>query len=167
MTTEVIIALGSNLGSPIENLVKGIEHLDSILDAPTRASSFWYSEPVNMEEKAAVFVNAVVLGQTHMSPFALLKKLEDIEMLMGRQKEQTRKKAYSLSRTIDMDIIAYGVERISTESLTIPHPRAMERLFVLLPLAQLCPEYHFPGQSLSLSELIEKAPKIEISDLGL
>jgi 2-amino-4-hydroxy-6-hydroxymethyldihydropteridine diphosphokinase len=166
VTTEVIIALGSNLAYPAENLSKAIECLKMLFDAPVRASSYWQSEPINMEDHAAAFLNAVVLSRTDLKPVALLQKLEEIEMMMGRQKSGISKLAYSHSRTIDLDIIAYGNELIDSDFLTVPHPRAMQRLFVLLPLAQLCPEYCFPGQSSSLNDLIRKAPLMEINDLG-
>jgi len=171
VSTEVIIALGSNLGCPAENLSMAIKHLDSVLLSPIRNSTFWKSEPVKMEDGAASFVNAVVLGQTLMEPIELLHVLEEIEAAMGRDKSIGGKSsedhdALYQSRTIDLDIIAYGDEIVDLVSLVIPHPRAMDRLFVLLPLAQIHPEFSFPGQGLSLSCLIRMAPKMEISDLG-
>ena len=171
MTTEVIIALGSNLGCPAENLSMAIKHVDAVLLSPSRNSTFWKSEPVKMEDGAASFVNAVVLGQTLLTPIELLRALEEIEAAMGRDKSikdesfEDYEGLYQ-SRTIDLDIIAYGDEIVDLASLIIPHPRAMERLFVLLPLAQIHPDFFFPGQDLSLSSLISKAPKMEISDLG-
>jgi 2-amino-4-hydroxy-6-hydroxymethyldihydropteridine diphosphokinase len=177
VSTAVIIALGSNLGSPSENVSMAIKRLGAILLPPTRHSTFWQSEPVKMEDDAASFVNAVILGQTSMAPVELLNALKEIEETMGRDHSlrdhslrghslRDRRDLYQ-SRTIDLDIIAYGNEIIDLASLVIPHPRAMDRLFVLLPLAQIYPEFCFPGQGLSLNSLIDKAPKIEISDLGL
>ncbi|MFT5212004.1 MAG: 2-amino-4-hydroxy-6-hydroxymethyldihydropteridine diphosphokinase, partial [Flavobacterium sp.] len=132
VSTAVIIALGSNLGSPSENVSMAIKRLGAILLPPTRHSTFWQSEPVKMEDDAASFVNAVILGQTSMAPVELLNALKEIEETMGRDHSlrdhslRDRRDLYQ-SRTIDLDIIAYGNEIIDLTSLVIPHPRAMNR----------------------------------------
>lgn len=157
---DVLVALGSNLGEPIDNLVVAARRLQSVAVAPVTASSVWCSAPVGFDEPVPDFCNAVVRMATELSPLELLVQLQDIEREMGRMKQQGV--GYT-SRIIDLDIVDYGGSLVSEPGLTVPHPRAHERLFVLLPLQEVDPDYRFPTQGKDLSELIEAAEQIEIS----
>jgi len=165
MQYQVIIALGSNLrgksGSPKENLLEAAALIEAALGSSVRLSSLWRSEAQGMSRTSENFVNAVAVTRTSLSVESLLKTLQGIEVSMGRC---ARHGLYE-SRIIDLDIIACGDCKIARPDLVVPHPRAHERLFVLLPLAELQPDFVLPGQSLSIRELIPMANPMEISCL--
>jgi len=169
VSNEVIIALGSNLGDPKHNLDQAVKALSLVLDKLLIVSSYWQSQPMNMAASADKFLNAVLVVNTSLGPHDLLRTLEEIERVLGRDKEKSgtekRNRIYD-SRIIDLDIIAFGNLVLCDAKLIIPHPRARERLFVLLPLAEICPDFCFPDQKLSLAELITQAPKMEITVQG-
>ena len=161
MQTDVIIALGSNLGNPEENLILAIEQLASLFGKSLQSSSFWQSEPQEMASDAGLFLNAVVTGSCRLEVADLLLALQKIEASMGRGANH----GYHESRCIDLDIITYGPSRLEKPGLIVPHPRAHKRLFVLLPLAELMPDLVLPGFDLKVSELIGHAPNMVINRL--
>jgi len=174
VSNEVIIALGSNLGDPKHNLDQAVQALRLALDELLIVSRYWQSQPLNMAASADKFLNAVLVANTSLGPHDLLHTLEEIERGLGRDKEKSvpatsaaekRNRIYD-SRIIDLDIIAFGNLALCDAKLIIPHPRARERLFVLLPLAEICPDFRFPDQKQSLTELITQAPKMEITAQG-
>jgi 2-amino-4-hydroxy-6-hydroxymethyldihydropteridine diphosphokinase len=106
-----------------------------------------------------VFVNAVVglwprAGET---PESLLAKLQALEREFGRRP----KKVLNEPRPLDLDLIAFGSEARATRELTLPHPRAHERRFVLQPLSEIAPDLVLPGQSKSVAELLCRLPPDE------
>ena len=162
METEVIIALGSNMHDPQKNLLNALSRLVQPLSAKMQCSSLWRSDPQDMAEDAGFFLNAVVKGQTRLSPRGLLTALQTIESSMGRKTDH----AYHDSRIIDLDIITYGNVFIDELDLVIPHPRAHERKFVLLPLCELTPGFILPGQKLTVEELENSARAMNINRLS-
>ncbi len=128
MPHTVIIALGSNLGDRGYNLRRAIAALPIRV---VRVSAFIETEPV--DAPPPMFLNAVVAGHTHLGPHALLQELLALEQRLGRRRRGIRNEP----RVIDLDLIAYGAERIRTPELTLPHPRAHERAFVMQPLRSL------------------------------
>ena len=88
-------------------------------------------------------------GQT---PETLLEKLQELEAEFGRMP----KKVINEARPLDLDLIAFGSERRDTARLTLPHPRAKEREFVLRPLAEIAPDLVLPGQTMSVLQLLAK-----------
>jgi len=104
-----------------------------------RVSSVYRSEPVGVREQPE-FWNLVVRGRTRLAPEALLAALKAIERALGRQPAPR----YG-PRPIDIDILMYDDVRLSTRTLEIPHPRMLEREFVLRPLAELEPELRHPA----------------------
>jgi len=150
------IALGSNLGAQEENLRLAAAELQKISTSPLVASSIWWSTPEGFDEAVAVFCNAVVAIEVKMSADKLLARLKDIEQQLGRARSEG---GPYLSRTIDLDIIDYGLKVVKTEGLELPHPRAAFRRFVLLPLQEVAPRYHFPGIEHNLEALIAMAPE--------
>jgi 2-amino-4-hydroxy-6-hydroxymethyldihydropteridine diphosphokinase len=123
----VIVALGSNLGDRRYNLLRAIDALGDVMRV-VRVSSIHETEPVDAPPPR--FLNMVVTGYTTMDPESLLGALLDIEVRLGRVRRGTRNEP----RIIDLDLIVYGGYRMRTSSLTLPHPRAKERSFVLEPL---------------------------------
>jgi 2-amino-4-hydroxy-6-hydroxymethyldihydropteridine diphosphokinase len=98
-----------------------------------RASSLYRTAP--HEASGPDFINAVALLETQLSPLDLLHALQQIEQAHGRQRPYK-----NAPRTLDLDLIFHGDAQLATTELTLPHPRWTERAFVLVPLAQVCPE---------------------------
>ncbi len=136
---DVAIGLGSNLGDRAANLDFGHRRLADFVESML-ISSLYETEPVGDTEQPR-FLNAVVVGQTHLSPHQLLSQLQDAERAAGRRRGRRR---YG-PRTLDLDLLLYGSERIDTPELVIPHPRLAERAFVLVPLAEVAPDWPVPG----------------------
>lgn len=136
METRVYVALGSNLGDRVNNLRQAIARLTLIATSEIDQSSFYMTDPQDMEDDAQEFANAVVGFDTVLSPRQLLAATQAIEVDMGRPADHARND----SRIIDIDIIIYGDEVVSESDLVIPHPRAHARAFVLMPLAEIAPD---------------------------
>ncbi|MFC7487313.1 2-amino-4-hydroxy-6-hydroxymethyldihydropteridine diphosphokinase [Knoellia sp. CPCC 206453] len=133
--TPVVIAIGSNLGESVDTIQNAVGSLWLALELKG-ASRVYETAPVGGPDRQAAYLNAVVVGTTSMSPQRLLRTMQDIELDNGR----VRKERWG-PRTLDLDLIQYGDPvfdtdvRLETEALTLPHPRAHERGFVLVPWA--------------------------------
>ena len=148
----VIIALGSNLGESVRRLPEAMARLAELSDAPLLRSSLWLTEPVDCPPGSPPFVNAVVglaprAGET---PETLLAKLQALEKAFGRKPKQVLNEP----RPLDLDLIAFGSEVRQTAALTLPHPRAHGRRFVLQPLSEIAPELVLPGQGRTVGQLL-------------
>jgi 2-amino-4-hydroxy-6-hydroxymethyldihydropteridine diphosphokinase len=130
---KAVIALGSNIGNPKENLDLALVLLKEATDVK-KVSSYYITKPVGYEEQPD-FVNAVCIIETELPAMELLNMLHGIEKAMGR--ERTIKWG---PRTLDLDIIQYGSLLSKSEELTLPHPRAHERKFVLEPWHEIEPD---------------------------
>jgi 2-amino-4-hydroxy-6-hydroxymethyldihydropteridine diphosphokinase len=129
------IGLGSNLGEPVANLESAVARLAREPGVTVEAcSGFYQSAPVGVLDQPW-FVNAVLKIATSLQPVELLDRLQQIERDLGRR--PTRRWG---ERVLDLDVLLYDDLELSTDRLTIPHPRLWERLFVLRPLAELAPE---------------------------
>ena len=126
----VVIALGSNLGDRAYNLRRALSLLPVRV---VRVSTFVETEPVNAPAGSPRFLNAVAIGYASLSPLALLHELLAIEVRLGRVRRRVRNEP----RIIDLDLIVYGATRMRTRELTLPHPRAWEREFVMGPLREV------------------------------
>ena len=147
------IALGSNLGDPKQNVLRAMDRLQQITDFPLLRSSFWQSTPVECPPGSPLFVNAAagLMPRTDETPESLLKKLQALELEFGRQPRTMLNEP----RPLDLDLIALRQETRHSERLTLPHPRAHLRRFVLQPLAEIAPDLVLPGQILSIRQLLE------------
>ena len=133
MTVPAAIGLGSNLGDRVAHLRRAVARLGSAGEV-VRTSSLYETSPVGGPEQGP-FLNAVVILNTGLDPWPLLQLLHQIENEAGR----TRNVRWG-PRTLDLDLIVYDAQSLHTELLTIPHPRAHERAFVLMPLVEVWPE---------------------------
>ena len=138
------IALGSNLGNPIQQLHEALLAIDQLHKTYLLAySSFYQSAPMGPKDQPA-YINAVAKIHTQLSPLTLLDKLQAIENQQGRERKE-----HWGARTIDLDIVLYDHTIMQTERLTLPHYGAKERDFVLTPLAEISPRLVFPdGESI-------------------
>ena len=127
------VALGANLGDAPAALRRAMEEIARLPDTRVAARSRLYrSAPV--DAAGPDFVNAVVALATRLPAPELLRQLQRLELAAGRQR------AYRHApRTLDLDLLDYGDARIDSPQLTLPHPRMMQRAFVLLPLAEIAP----------------------------
>lgn len=142
--TEVLIALGGNVGDVRQTFARAIPAICGIAQASLLARSSDYLTPAWGNEDQPPFINACILIDTDLDPHALLYTLQKIETKLGRNRA---KEAHWGPRTLDLDIIAYGDERIDQPGLTIPHPRLFERAFVLVPLAEIAPDQAIGGRT--------------------
>jgi 2-amino-4-hydroxy-6-hydroxymethyldihydropteridine diphosphokinase len=146
------VAIGSNLGDRHQNVTRAMARLAELSDQPLLKSSLYETQPVDCPPGSPPFVNAVVglMPRPDETPESLLARLQALERESGRQ----RKKALNEPRPLDLDLIAFGGERRATAELTLPHPRAHQRRFVLEPLSELAPKLILPGQVRTVAELL-------------
>lgn len=139
--TTAYVALGSNLEEPVRQLRDGLAALAALPGTRLIASSSFYrSAPVGYRNQPD-FVNAVAAIDTLLDPHALLGALLGIERDHGRVRDFP-----NAPRTLDLDIVAYDGLSLAEAGLTIPHPRAHERAFVVVPLAEIAPDAELPGR---------------------
>lgn len=147
--TRAGIGLGSNLGNRYENLRNAVDAIVRLCpaDEPVLKSRIYESAPVNCPQDAGPFLNAAIEIAFAGSPETLLTHLQQIETSLGRPSRRPKNQP----RTIDLDLLYFGDITLSTPDLILPHPLIFERLFVLAPLADICPERILPGQSQTIS----------------
>ena len=144
MTASVraAIALGSNLDHPEAHVARGFDDIAALPQTKVLArSSLYRTKPVGYADQPD-FVNACALVETSLAPRALLDGLLAIEQAHGRKRGIPNG-----PRTLDLDIVLYGDRVIREPELTIPHPRAQEREFVMKPLREVWPDAVFPAQA--------------------
>lgn len=136
-----VLSLGSNLGDRLAHLQGAI---DALADTPgvtvVAASPVYETAPVDAPEGSPAFLNAVVLADTTLSVATLLERAHAVESAFGRERLGP-----AAPRTLDVDLVVVGDRRSDTDELTLPHPRAHERAFVLAPWADVDGAASIPG----------------------
>lgn len=155
----VIISLGSNLGETARTLAAAMDRMAAYAEGPLLRSSIWEADPVDCPPGSPMFLNAAVgfVPKARVTPEGLLVELKKIETRAGRQ----AKKVLNEPRPLDLDIIVYQTELRNTPTLTLPHPRAHTRAFVLGPVAEIAPMLVLPGQKFTVAELYRRLPARE------
>jgi 2-amino-4-hydroxy-6-hydroxymethyldihydropteridine diphosphokinase len=129
----VVIALGSNLGDRRYNLRRAIHEIGSWIRI-VRVSDVHETAAVDAPAGSPPFLNMALAGYTGLAPFFLLDELQSIERKLGRVRRERNG-----PRVIDLDLIIYGAYRIQTEGMIVPHPRALDRAFVMDPVGECAP----------------------------
>ena len=134
---RALIGLGANLGDPKSALCAALQEIAALPETKLLAeSSFYATSPV--DSSGPDYVNAVALLETTLSPEALLTQLQRIENAHGRVRPAG---VHNAPRTLDLDLLDYEGVKQQTAFLTLPHPRMTERLFVLVPLSEILPQW--------------------------
>lgn len=132
---RAFLGLGSNIGDRENILGRAVQLIHQVTGVEVlQSSSLYETDPVGYTEQD-VFLNIAIEIETSLPPEELLTHMQRIETLLGR----TRMIRWG-PRTLDIDILLYGHEYIHSGDLQVPHPRMMERAFVLVPLAEIAPE---------------------------
>lgn len=149
--TLAVISLGANIGDPAAAMVGGLAALAATPDVQVVAeSSIYRTAPVGGPDQPD-YLNSVVIVETELPPYALLAVCHGIE----NDWQRTREVRWG-PRTLDLDIIAFGAEVSDEPDLTLPHPRAHERAFVLAPWLEVDPQAVIPGKG-TVAELLSAA----------
>jgi len=144
------IAMGSNIEPCLGRLQAAGDFLRSLNEGGSfLISSIYKTEPVDCVPGTPAFLNAVAEISTSLSPRELLGRLQTFEISQGRPGDHGK----NTPRTIDLDILYVGDLESSDPDIILPHPRAVEREFVMVPLAEICPSLKIPGQSETVKTL--------------
>ena len=154
MTDYAFIALGSNLGDSPRLVSSAMDRLQELSPRPLLRSSLWRSDPVDCPPGSPPFINAVVglVPRPAETPESLLNALQALEKEFGRRP----KTLLNEPRPLDLDLIAFGPATRQTRPLTLPHPRAHLRRFVLEPLAEIAPDFVLAGQRKTVRQLLKE-----------
>jgi 2-amino-4-hydroxy-6-hydroxymethyldihydropteridine diphosphokinase len=152
MPPTVVLGLGSNIGDRRAALEEALRLLGARGFRVTRRSSTWQTAPVGGPPQGW-FLNAVVAGDTDLSPEGLLEACLDTEREMGRVRQEKNG-----PRVIDVDVLLFGDLVREGPGLTLPHPRLHERRFVLEPLFEIAPTLRHPVLGLTVTELRDRCP---------
>ncbi|MES2545986.1 MAG: 2-amino-4-hydroxy-6-hydroxymethyldihydropteridine diphosphokinase [Bacteroidota bacterium] len=150
LQNQAVLSIGSNQGNRLENLIECIDLIHNKVATVIQVSSYYETPSWGFESDA--FYNVSILIHTNKSAQELLKELLEIEIRLGRIRNDQQ--GYQ-SRIIDVDIVSFNNEIIATENLTVPHPQMQNRLFVLLPMNDLKIDYVHPVLKVNLSDLIK------------
>jgi 2-amino-4-hydroxy-6-hydroxymethyldihydropteridine diphosphokinase len=145
-----VLSLGSNIGDRVANLQGAVEAMADTPDVRLVAvSSVYETEPVDCPEGADDFLNAILLIDTTLSVSMLLDRAKAVEAAFGRERGET-----NAPRTLDVDLIVVGDRLSDTSELTLPHPRAHERAFVLVPWYEIDARASIPGKG-KIADLLD------------
>lgn len=162
------LALGSNLGDRLDFLQAAVNAMaDSPEIAPVAVSPVYETDPLGGPDEQPRFLNAVLVVDTTLSPRSLLERAQAAESAFGRTRQVPKG-----PRTLDVDVLAVGGETTADADLEVPHPRLSERAFVLVPWADVDPEFSIPGlgtvqalcEAVGTSGVVRIAETLELPD---
>lgn len=151
---EVVLALGGNVGDVSATMQRALEAMGNLEETRViSVSSQYRTEPRDVTDAQDWYINAAAIIATRLDPETLRRRLEAIEISLGR-----RSKSDLQPRSIDIDIIDYDGVIMHTPKLTLPHPRMHVRRFVLTPLAEIAPGWLHPLLQLTAVQLLARCP---------
>lgn len=151
MKFEAYLALGSNMGDRESYLMSAIKELQKHSEISIEnISSIYETDPIGYTDQDQ-FLNMVIQIKTNLTAFELLNTTQQIEKKLGRKREVKWG-----PRTLDLDILLYNNENIEAEHLIVPHPRMLERSFVLIPLNEINPDVNILDNGTSISVIIDQ-----------
>jgi 2-amino-4-hydroxy-6-hydroxymethyldihydropteridine diphosphokinase len=150
----VLIGLGSNQGPSAETVPAAMRALAQFaLPGTLRCSRLWQTSPVDCPPGSNEFINAAVCFEARegLTPESLLRSLKALEVEFGRGKKLVR----NAPRELDLDLLVYDDHERDSDAFILPHPRAVNRLFVLAPAAEIAPDLQWPGLDKTVQELLD------------
>ncbi len=155
------IALGSNLGDSRAIMQRALRELEQTPGLALRACSPWYRTAA-VGPPQPDYLNGCALLYSQLSPLALLDTLLAVEQRFGR----VRRERWG-PRTLDLDLLLFGDRAINLPRLQVPHPRMRDRAFVLVPLADIAPDWHDPQTGQPIGHLLHGLDCSEVRPLAL
>ena len=143
-----MLSLGSNIGPRKRRLRDAVRSIALNILTDVQCSSIYETDPVGYTEQGP-FLNIVLVGQTTLSPTDLYEACKGLEVAQGRQHRERWRE-----REIDIDVIFYGDEIMTSEHLQIPHANVQERRFVLQPALEVAPKLVDPRTGCTIEELL-------------
>ena len=156
--STVLIGLGSNLPwrrlSSIALIERGFAVLEDFASGAVRRSALYRTSPVDCPPDSGDFINAAAAFEPRagLTALGLLDALKVVEREFGRGVISAR----NTPRPLDLDVLAFGARRMQSPRLTLPHPRAWQRAFVLVPLCDVAPHFRWPGKDLTVKQLLDR-----------
>ena len=147
---QVFISLGSNLGDRIQNINKAVHRIESTLGVIIKQSALYETKPWGKHDQPD-FLNQVILLYSDKIPQECLNTLSSIERELGRKRDEKWG-----ARIIDLDLLYVNDQNINTQKLILPHPGIPNRRFVLVPLAEVAPDFIHPQLLKSQKQLLEE-----------
>jgi 2-amino-4-hydroxy-6-hydroxymethyldihydropteridine diphosphokinase len=148
----VLVGLGSNQGDSTSVVLEAMQRLDEFSAGVVRCSRLWRTSPVNCPPGSGDFINAAAAFTpvATLTPEALLAHLKALEREYGRQQTIVR----NAPRELDLDLLLFGAEVRDSDVFTLPHPRAIDRRFVLAPAVEVLPDALWPGTRQTIAQLL-------------
>jgi 2-amino-4-hydroxy-6-hydroxymethyldihydropteridine diphosphokinase len=164
MPARAVISLGSNLKEPKAQVRLALRQLNRIASTlVVKHSGLYLTKPVGNNLDQPDFINACAVVDTFLAPHDLMRGLLDIEASHGRHRLDDSALT-NQPRTLDLDLVTYDDLVLQTSTLTLPHPRAHARAFVLAPLAEIAPDLTIPGRGV-VNELLAAADQSGVTKL--
>ena len=155
MKSEIVfLSLGSNLGDRESNLAQATIALSINYQISDIISSSYYESDPLYNEDQPLFLNSILKFSTTLKPFDILDITQKVEKMLGK----SQKKEKNQPRIIDIDILFHGDAFLETDELIIPHPMISLRKFVLIPFAEVAPEFNIPHTNLKINDLLNNCP---------